>query len=452
MNKELAKFYINYCLNCEIDFAELFYEKSYVTEAKLKEGKIEEASASIKNGLGIRLAYKDKISYGSTSNMDKNNILSIIDNLKNNYNKKRIIDEVSLKENNHEFDYKELSLKEKKDLLYNINCIAKKIEPKIYKVNAVLSEKNQNVIIANSKGKFVKDKRIYNLLLIEIIMKNGKSMSTASKRFGQSSNCEFLKNIDLEKELKQLINTAKAKLNAVTMKGGVMPAVIGPGFGAVIFHEAVGHALEATSVGIKTSVLTGKYNKLIASDKVTLVDDGTLENLWGTTYYDDEGNKTKRNVLIDSGKLTSYLIDELNSKKMNMSITGSGRRENYKFIPTSRMNNTYLMPGSDSVSDMIKSIKYGLYAKTMGGGSVDPVTGDFNFAVDEGYIIRDGKICEIVKLVSLIGNTLDILKQVEMVSDNLSFGEGFCGSTSGYVNTTIGQPTIKVKNILVGGK
>ena len=451
MKKETAEFYINYSLNCGIDFSELFYENRIANEIKLRDSRIDVATSSYKKGLGIRLAYKDKVSYADTNDLEKKNILSIIDNLKNNYSKKAILNKVTLKEENHNIRTKELSIKEKKKILYRIDDLAKKIDKRVDKVMATLSEVNQSVIIANSKGKYVKDNRVNSILIINIIIEDNGKTSNASKRFGFSRDSLFIKEIDLEKELKELINSAVIKLGAKTMEGGLMPAIIGPGFGAVIFHEAVGHALEATTVAQKLSVVTNKYNKKIGTDKATLVDDGTIENLWGTTFYDDEGNKTKRNVLIDKGVLTSYLIDELNSKKLNMPITGSGRRQNYRYMPTSRMNNTYLMPGNDSVEDMIKSIKYGLYAKEMNGGSVDPVTGDFNFAVEEGYIIRDGKICEPVKLVSLIGNTLDILKQVEMVSDDLSFGEGFCGSVSGLIYTTIGEPTIKVSKILVGG-
>jgi len=164
--------------------------------------------------------------------------------------------------------------------------------------------------------------------------------------------------------------------------------------------------------------------------------------------------KTKSKILLIVGTtflFTVFLIDYINSFKMNMNYTGSGRRESYKYAPTSRMNNTYLLEGTDSIDDMIKSIKYGLYAKDMGGGSVDPITGDFNFAVNEAYLIEDGKITKPVKDASLIGNTLDILMNVEMVSDNLSFGTGFCGSESGSVPVLTGEPTIKVSSILVGG-
>ena len=231
-----------------------------------------------------------------------------------------------------------------------------------------------------------------------------------------------------------------------------MPVVIGPGFGGVIFHEACGHAMEATSVADGMSVLSHDLNKKVASDIVNIIDDGTLDKEWGSTKIDDEGCETKRNVLIKDGVLVGYLIDEINNRKMNMQVTGSGRRESYLFAPTSRMNNTYLLPGNDSFEDMIKSIKLGLYAKRLGGGQVSPVTGEFNFGCDLAYMIRDGKIAECVKSASLIGTTKEILQNVEMISDDLALGPGMCGSNSGSVPVNVGEPTIKVSSILVGGE
>ena len=209
--------------------------------------------------------------------------------------------------------------------------------------------------------------------------------------------------------------------------------------------------MEATTVARNISVLSNKLNEKIASDKVTIIDDGTIKSLWGSVNVDDEGKDPNKNLLIENGYLRNYLIDYVNSKKMKMAYTGSGRRQNYKYAPTSRMNNTYLLEGTDKIEDMIKSIKYGLYAKQMGGGSVNPITGDFNFSVEEAFLIEDGKITKPVKGASLIGNTLDILKNVEMVSDNLEYGTGWCGSESGSIPVITGEPTIKVSKILVGG-
>ena len=228
--------------------------------------------------------------------------------------------------------------------------------------------------------------------------------------------------------------------------------VIGPGFGAVIFHEACGHGLEATTIAPKLSIFAGQIGKKVGSEKVTLIDDGTIDDAWGSNIIDDEGEPTQKNILIEKGMLKNYLIDKISSIKMNSKSNGCGRRESYEYAPTSRMNNTYLAPGNDKFEDMISSIEHGVYCKKLSGGQVNTTTGDFNFGVDAAYMIENGKITDRIKGVTLIGNGKTILNDIEMVGDDLKLGDGYCGSKSGLVPVTCGQPTIKVSKILVGGK
>ena len=183
-----------------------------------------------------------------------------------------------------------------------------------------------------------------------------------------------------------------------------------------------------------------------------MIDDGTIPNAWGSNLIDDEGNRTKKNILIENGVLKNFLVDKIHEKTMNMTSNGCGRRESYQYAPTSRMSNTYLKPGTDKVEDMIKSIKLGVYCQRMSGGSVNPATGDFNFAVATARLIENGKLTKMIKGITLIGNSKDILKNVEMISSDLKLESGYCGSKSGSIYVTIGQPTIKVSKILVGGK
>jgi TldD protein len=198
--------------------------------------------------------------------------------------------------------------------------------------------------------------------------------------------------------------------------------------------------------------MAGKLGQKIANEKVTAIDDGTIPGAWGSVNIDDEGNPTQRNVLIENGVLKNYMIDRLGSRRMNMPMTGNSRRQGYAYEPTSRMTNTYIANGPDKNEDIIASIEYGLYCKEMGGGSVNPLTGAFNFAVREGYIVRNGKICEAVRGASLIGTGSQILKDIDMVGQNLATGQGMCGSSSGSVPTDVGQPLIRVSEITVGGR
>ena len=185
---------------------------------------------------------------------------------------------------------------------------------------------------------------------------------------------------------------------------------------------------------------------------MTAIDDGTIPGDWGSINFDDEGTPAKRNVLIEKGVLKSYMIDKMGGRRMGMESTGNARRQSYAYTPTSRMTNTFLAPGNETQEEIISSIEYGLYAKDMGGGSVNPVTGEFNFAVNEGYIIRNGKICEPVRGASLVGKGSEVLQRIDMVSDNLECGQGMCGSSSGYIPPNVGQPLIRVSSITVGGR
>ena len=190
----------------------------------------------------------------------------------------------------------------------------------------------------------------------------------------------------------------------------------------------------------------------VASDVVTAIDDGTLENRWGSANYDDEGYPQQRRVLIEKGILKSYMVDKINGRRMSAEPTGSSRRQNYKFAPTSRMSNTYIDNGESTFDEIVAATKYGLFAKKLGGGSVNPGNGDFNFAVMEGYMIRDGKIAEPVRGASLVGNGGNILHKIDMVGNNLDSGRGMCGSVSGSIPADVGQPTLRVTEITVGGK
>ena len=224
------------------------------------------------------------------------------------------------------------------------------------------------------------------------------------------------------------------------------------GHGGVIFHEACGHSLEAASVAYGNSQFCGTLGQKIAHEKVTAIDDGTLPNEWGSINIDDEGTPSQRNVLIENGVLKTYMIDKFNGRRMGMASTGSSRRQSFSYAPTSRMTNTFIAPGADRDEDIIASIEYGLYAKKMGGGSVNPVTGEFNFSVTEGYLIRNGKVCEPVRGASLVGKGSDVIQKIDMVGSGLVLGQGMCGASSGQIPTNVGQPLIRVSSITVGGR
>ena len=345
-----------------------------------------------------------------------------------------------------------VSNKEKVEILKAGYFAAKEYDQCIAQVSGNLLDVDHNILIANTEGLYAQDRQIRTRITISAVADKGQGTQTGSCSPGRRMGLEMFDIVDPKAV------GIKAAQQAATMAGAgycpacVMPVAIDNGFGGVIFHEACGHSLEASSVAYGTSQFAGKLGEKIANEKVTAIDDGTIPNAWGSINIDDEGTPAQRNVLIENGVLKSYMIDKFNGRRMGMASTGNSRRQSYKYTPTSRMTNTYIAPGDDKNEDIIASIEYGLYAASMGGGSVNPVTGEFNFSVNEGYMIRNGKICEPVRGASLVGKGSEIIQNIDMVGSDLDMGQGMCGSSSGSVPTNVGQPLIRVSTITVGGR
>ena len=322
----------------------------------------------------------------------------------------------------------------------------------IVQVSCVISKKIQEMFVFASDSTWQGDTRDNTRFTVNAIASDGKSMQNVAYGWGMNQGMEMFDDIDVVKYATEAAHDAVEMLHADDMIGGDIPVVINNGFGGVILHEACVHGLEATSVAKNQSVFCGKIGQKIASDIVNAVDTGVDENQWGSINVDDEGTPAQRNLLIENGILKSYLVDKRNSKIMNHPITGNSRRQSYKYQTTSRMTNTYFLKGTSTFDEIIKNTKYGLFAKSMGGGSVNPATGEFNFAVNVGYLIEDGKITKPVKGATLVGSGKDILFNIDMIADNLACSQGMCGSLSGSIPTNVGQPTIRVSHMTVGGK
>ena len=345
-----------------------------------------------------------------------------------------------------------VSNKEKVEILKEGYFAAKEYDPAIVQVQGTLLGVDHNILIASTEGLYAQDRQIRTRMMIDAVAEKNGETQIGACRPGRRMGLEMFETISPRATG---IHAAK---QAVTMAGagycpaGVMPVAIDNGFGGVIFHEACGHSLEASGVAYGRSQFAGKLGQKIANEKVTAIDDGTIPNAWGSINIDDEGTPARKNVLIEKGVLKSYMIDKFNGRRMGMESTGNARRQSYAYTTTSRMTNTYIAPGEDKNEDIIASMEYGLYAREMGGGSVNPVTGEFNFAVNEGYIVRNGKICEPVRGASLVGKGSEIIQNIDMVGTDLDMGQGMCGSSSGSVPTNVGQPLIRVSRITVGGR
>ena len=283
-------------------------------------------------------------------------------------------------------------------------------------------------------------------------MKDGNLQTEAFFGPGAIGGWEFIEKLNTQEICANLLKQASTTLYAAPCPAGKMPVVIDNGFGGVIFHEACGHLLETTSVEKKASVFWDKMGEKIAHSAVTALDDGTVPGAWGSLSIDDEGMPTQKTTLIENGILKRFISDRLGERKTGHKRTGSARRQSYKFAPASRMRNTFIQSGNYQLDEIISSVPDGIYAKKMGGGSVDPSTGQFNFSVQEAYLIKDGKITKPVKGATLIGTGPDIMSKISMVGRDLELMAGMCGSVSGSIPTTVGQPPIKVDEILVGGE
>lgn len=456
INKQLAKEILEIALATGGEFAEVFIEKGSSELFEMTLGKVSQVSYRNISGASIRIIKDDTEVMASVTDYSVDNLKKIAQKLASSFDDKKQCEVQSFIEKRvnkicNPMRVASENAVEEIELLSKASKGAMEAHPEIKQVVATLTRKLQSILVFASDGTYQEDERCNMRLAVSAVASDGKTMHSMHNTSGKTIGLEQFDQLDVYQFGKDVALDAVLMLHAEPMVGGEMPVVINNGFGGVILHEACVHGLEATSVARGMSVFCGKLGTKVASDIVNAVDDGTNLNAWGSINVDDEGTPSQCNVLIENGILKSYLVDKRNSKKMNHPITGSSRRESYKFPTTSRMTNTYFLNGSSTFEEIIASTKYGLFAKSMGGGSVNPATGEFNFAVNVGYLIENGKITKPVKGATLVGSGKDVLLKIDMIGDNLACGHGMCGSMSGSIPTNVGQPTIRVSSMTVGG-
>ncbi|KAB2336052.1 TldD/PmbA family protein [Cytobacillus depressus] len=439
------------------DFSEVFVEDRYTSNLLLQGGTIENSLSGRDFGIGIRVFKGLQSVYTYTTDASKEGLLKAARHAAHAISGEKIIQPQPLNKEMitcaHPIAMKPRDIEKfrKADVMRKAYEIAKAYHSSIQQVMVRYMDEEQNVLIANSEGKFIEDKRVRSRLAIQSIASDGNQIQPGFYGPGAHKGFEFFENLNLEHYAGEASRIAVTMLSAEPCPSGKFPIIIDNEFGGVIFHEACGHGLEATAVAKNNSVFANRIGERVAPEIVTYIDDGTLENEWGSLTIDDEGEKTRKNVLIENGILKGYLIDKFNSRRMGMESTGSGRRESYRFAPTSRMTNTFIAEGKSTPEEIIANTEYGIYAKYMGGGSVNPATGDYNFAVMEAYLVKDGKLGTPLKGATLIGNGSETLQLVDMVGNNVAHGQGMCGSLSGSIPANVGQPMIRVSEITVGG-
>jgi len=458
LNKQVIEDTLNAALTTGGDFAEVYVEDRTNNGIVMIGGKVESTMTGRDYGVGIRIFKGFNSVYAYTNKSDRDSLISTAKKAAAAIEGKQGTTALSLNMTQNEninvihIDPNTIEKTRKVQLMRRAYDTAFNYDDLITQVTVSYMDYNQDIMVANSEGLWKEDKRVRTRLAISSVASKNGEMQSGFFGPGASKGYEFYENLDVDKYAKEASRIAVTMVNAKYSPSGKMPVIIDNGFGGVIFHEACGHGLEATSVAKGLSVFSDKIGQKIASPLVTAIDDGTIPNEWGSFNIDDEGTPSHRNVLIENGILKGYMIDKLNARRMNMDITGSGRRQSYRYAPTSRMSNTFIDNGKSSPEEIIANTEKGIYAKYMGGGSVNPSTGEFNFAVMEGYIVENGKIKDPVRGATLIGKGTDILNKIDMVGNNMTHGQGMCGSVSGSIPTNVGQPMIRVSEITVGGR
>lgn len=440
------------------DFAEIFAEDTFNTAIRMINGTVEEGVTGRDYGVGIRIFQGTQSVYAYTNDTARANLMKVALEAAAALKGAPQVQSIVLarlaveKFNPVKLRPGKVAQREKVEVMRKAHAAAFDYHEQVSQVAINYLDTEQNVLIANSEGLIAEDQRVRTRLAIHAVATKGNEKQSGFYGPGRHLGFELFDHLDVQEYAQEAAHTAVTMVNADYAPSGKYPVIIHNEFGGVIFHEACGHSLEATSVAKGASVFAGKIGQKVASELVTAVDDGTIPNAWGSQNIDDEGHKTQRNVLIEKGILKGYLIDKLNARRMAMAPTGNGRRQSYKFAPTSRMTNTFICAGESTVEEIISATEYALFAKRMGGGSVNPATGEFNFAVSEGYLVRNGKIEKPVRGATLIGQGSEILQKIDMIASNLATGQGMCGSLSGSIPTDVGQPTLRVSEITVGGR
>jgi len=458
MNDNDISLILEAALSGKADFAEVYLEEESTRGVSLLNGKVIRAGTGAGAGIGIRIMQGTNSVYVYSNNLETSSLIHMAKEASqalagsSDYGQIVLGELCKTSPSMVSIDPDSIPKSDTVEILKQAASFALDYDPLITQVTGGYNASSKTIRVVNSRGVNREETKKRIRLSMEAIATKGNEKQTGRVSPGTQRGYEFINEYPVIDKVRECCDTAIRMVNAGYAPSGKMPVIICNGFGGVIFHEACGHALEASSVGIGSSCFTGKLGEQIASSVVSARDNARIEGEWGSYYTDDEGNESSDLLLIENGILKNYLIDELGSRRMDMPVTGCARREDYTFAPTSRMSNTYIENGTSTPEEIIAATEEGLYCTQMGGGSVDTATGEFNFAVNEAYMIRGGRIAEPVRGATLIGKGPEILMNIDMVGNDLALSAGVCGATSGNVPVTVGQPTIRVSSILVGGR
>ena len=446
------------------DFVELFLERSNYISCLAEEDAITSISPRIITGAGVRVFRNTGDCYVSTNDLSFSGLKSALEKALSiigltlpgpasgiaEINLELLRDYGTARGKNDWLDHCS-SMKEMGDVLLAANAALEKKANHVASRRAAYFRDWQEVLVASSDGTFARDIRLTQSVGYNLLCADGEHRSSIGQRIGDTSGPSFLRGWDYETTASNVAESAGKMLYADYVESGSYPIIMANQFGGVIFHEACGHLLETTQIERGTTPFIDKKGEKIAHENLTAWDEGLSPDAFGTIDMDDEGMPAQRTLLIENGVLKNFLSDRAGSIRTGHPRTGSGRRQDYTYAAASRMRNTYIAPGDYSLDELFASVDKGIYCKKMGGGSVGP-TGQFNFAVDEAYLIENGQVTKPLKGATLIGEATEIMQKISMCSEDLGLAPGFCGSISGSIYVTVGQPHLKVDSITVGGR
>ena len=443
----------------KLDYADLYFQYTRSEGWSLEEGIVKSGSFSIEQGVGVRaisgektaFAYSDEISFDAlqvaakatraigSAGAAKGSKVAVRSRAPRRYEP---LDPLAC-----------LNADEKIALLEKLDRLCRARDPRITQVMAHLGGEYEVVLISRSDGALAADVRPLVRLSVQVIAQSGERREMGTAGGGGRTDYSHFSDAVLEDYAQQAVAQALINLDSKAAPAGTMTVVLGPGWPGILLHEAIGHGLEGDFNRKGSSAFAGRMGERVASRGVTVVDDGTLPDRRGSLTVDDEGNPTRRTVLIEDGVLRGYMQDSLNARLMKMPLTGNGRRESFAHLTMPRMTNTYMLGGTREPAEIIQSVKKGLYAANFAGGQVDITNGKFVFSASEAYLIENGKVTQPVKGATLIGNGPDALTRVSMIGNDMRMdgGQGTCGKEGQSVPVGVGQPTLKIDGLTVGG-
>ena len=442
-----------------VDYADLYFQYSRSEGWSLEEGMVKSGSFNIDQGVGVRAVSGEKTAFAYSDEISLPALESAAQATRSIARRgEQGATRVAARSRGRSLYLPEDPLKsladvDKVKLLEKLERHARAIDTRVTQVMASLAGEYEVVLIARSDGNFAADVRPLVRLSVQVIVEQGGRREQGSAGGGGRFDYAYFTDDVLRDYAARAVHQAVTNLSARPAPAGTMTVVLGPGWPGILLHEAIGHGLEGDFNRKGSSAFSGRIGQRVAAPGVTVVDDGTIARRRGSLNVDDEGNPTQRSVLIEDGILRGYIQDTLNARLMGMPVTGNARRESYAHVPMPRMTNTYMLNGDKAPAEIIASVKHGLYAVNFGGGQVDIVSGKFVFSAAEAYMIEDGKVTYPVKGATLIGNGPDALTHVSMIGNDMSLdpGVGTCGKEGQSVPVGVGQPTLRIDGLTVGG-